>query len=164
MQPEDGRFRHDLAVRSGVDWNDRSSPHLAVRRCRREGQLRDEAPSGHRLLGNSPSPECPQPPPPAPPRAPAPDRPAPHQRLGPARLTGRTVSKEPQTLIISLCASGGFFTSQRSAAFAVAHRLGTPAHLAGRQRQRVPAPWKVAFADLNDAGVSLHLDFGHCRQ
>jgi len=29
MQPEDGRFRHDLAVRSGADWNDRSPPTAA---------------------------------------------------------------------------------------------------------------------------------------
>ena len=25
-QPEDGRFRHDLAVRSGIDWNDARHP------------------------------------------------------------------------------------------------------------------------------------------
>jgi hypothetical protein len=32
MQPKDGRFRHDLAVRSGVDWNDRSPPEAEIRR------------------------------------------------------------------------------------------------------------------------------------
>jgi len=40
LQPEDGRVRHDLAVRSGVDWNGRSPPTAAdfrmiqVDRCR----------------------------------------------------------------------------------------------------------------------------------
>ena len=43
--------------------------------------------------------------------------PVPHQRLGPARLTGRAVSvKDPPTLIISLYAFGGFFAIQRSTA------------------------------------------------
>jgi hypothetical protein len=36
MQPKDGRFRHDLAVRSGVDWNDRSPPAAVAQPSRRE--------------------------------------------------------------------------------------------------------------------------------
>lgn len=48
-----------------------------------------------------------------------------HERLGPARLAGRAISvKNPPTLIISLKASGGFFASQRSAAFSVFHTFG----------------------------------------
>jgi len=30
MQPKDGRFRHDLAFRSGVDWKDRFSRRVKI--------------------------------------------------------------------------------------------------------------------------------------
>jgi hypothetical protein len=39
MQPEDGRFRHDLAVRSGVDWSDRSPPTRDARLGDRNGRF-----------------------------------------------------------------------------------------------------------------------------
>jgi hypothetical protein len=52
--------------------------------------------------------------------------PMPHQRPRPARLALRSigVKNPPQTLIISLIASGGFLAIQRSAAFCVSHSSG----------------------------------------
>ena len=55
MQPEDGRFRHDLAVRSGVDWNDRLPPksdhQTDITRFRLRGARDDRSPRHpHRRL------------------------------------------------------------------------------------------------------------------
>ena len=71
--------------------------------------------------------------------------------------------RTPQTLIRTLNASGVSLASHRSSAFSVVHTLGNSRHSSLTANDSASQPSRRC-ADLNDAGVSLHPNFGHCRQ
>jgi hypothetical protein len=143
MQPEDGRFRHDLAVRSGVDWNDRAPPSRDARLGDRNGRFGIMT-ARALLLGAVPHPNIPPPAPPAPPPAPPPDR----RLAAPApwtRSSGRSgFQSEIRYLIPWFETSLGFCGSGRS----YVRRGAGPAELKNLRMRSIPSLlliWSAEF-------------------
>jgi hypothetical protein len=91
-----------------------------------EWQFQGQVPPGFRLLRTIPYPNilCAHPSTAA--SASLGSAPCPHKSRRPARLAGRMVSKEPLNSNCISLSLWGFFAIQRSAAFSVPHRSGSP--------------------------------------